>query len=148
MMQLDLRIRNSDLAGALQAYIDRRLRFAMNLFGERISQVAVKVTNLSGRREDAAMACRITISIRPFGRVTVRETGPDMYAVIDRAIGRAGRVLGQRLAGEDMEAQDLDSGIKLRARGQERKSPSSRKLRRLPPARLLVKKANTRSSSR
>ena len=94
------------------------------------------------------MACRITISIRPFGRVTVRETGPDMYEVIDRTIGRAGRLLGQRIAGEGIEAQDLDSGTKSRTRERERKSLDSHKVRRLPRERLVIKKAKTRSSIR
>ncbi len=92
-MQTDLRIQNTDVAEMLKGYIERRLRFALGRFGDRVGQVSVRITgNASGENE-----CRISTEVRPFGRVAVRETDPDLFAAIDRATGRVGRLFGREV---------------------------------------------------
>lgn len=92
-MQMDLRIQNTDVAEVLKGYIERRLRFALGRFGDRVGQVSVRITgNASGENE-----CRISTEARPFGRVAVRESDPDLFAAIDRATGRVGRLFGREV---------------------------------------------------
>jgi ribosome-associated translation inhibitor RaiA len=91
LLQLDLRLREGDLTDFLHAYIDRRLRFVLSRFGDRVGQISVRISRT--RQSD----CRITLELRPFGRVAVQESGPDLSVAIDRATGRIGRLLGREL---------------------------------------------------
>ena len=91
MLQLDVRLREGDLTDFLHTYIDRRLRFSLSRFGERIAQISVRISR--SRQND----CRIAVELRPFGRVAVQESGPDLFVAIDRATGRIGRLLGREL---------------------------------------------------
>jgi ribosome-associated translation inhibitor RaiA len=96
-MQVEVTIRNTDLASRLRRYADRRLRFALSRFGDRVGQVVVAVSGPNDSAPDAATSCRITAELRPIGEVEVRETHPNLYLAIDRAAGRVGRLLALRL---------------------------------------------------
>jgi putative sigma-54 modulation protein len=96
-MQLELRVRNTDLADALQRYIEQRLSFELGRYGDRVGRVVVKVSGLNGSRGGTKKSCRISAELRPFGRVAVQETDLDLYTAVDRAAGRIGRLFGQRL---------------------------------------------------
>jgi ribosome-associated translation inhibitor RaiA len=91
-MHIDFRIQNIDPAGLLKAYIERRLRFALGRFGDRVGQVTVRMSGNANEKE-----CRISTELRPFGRVAVRESDPDLFVAIDRATGRVGRLFGREL---------------------------------------------------
>lgn len=92
-MQLTVRITDSDLAEVFKAYVVRRLRFALGRYGARVGQITVRITG-DGRAEHR---CRISTEVMPFGRVAVEESDPDLFAAIDRATGRAGRLFGREL---------------------------------------------------
>jgi len=92
-MQISIHSYHADLLGALQAYVDRRLRFALSRFGARVGQVTVRI----GKVGPARMSCRISTEIRPFGQLAVKEVDPDLFAAIDRATGRLSRVFGREL---------------------------------------------------
>lgn len=91
-MHVEFRIQNIDPAEVLRGYIERRLRFALGRFGDRVGQVTVRVTGSGNENE-----CRITTELRPFGRVAVQESDPDLLAAVDRAAGRVGRLFGREL---------------------------------------------------
>jgi ribosomal subunit interface protein len=92
-MEMQFRIQNTDLSEALKGYIERRLRFALGRFGDRVAQVSVYISgNASSENE-----CRISTELRPFGRVAVQETDSDLFAAIDRCTGRVGRLFGREL---------------------------------------------------
>jgi len=96
-MQVEVTIRNADLARRLRHYADRRLRFALSRFGDRVGSVLVALSGPNGSEPGAATSCRITAEIRPFGEVEARETHPNLYLAIDRSVGRVGRILALRL---------------------------------------------------
>jgi putative sigma-54 modulation protein len=82
----------ADLGSAFKGYVERRLHFALGRFGDRVGAIAVRIM------EDGRSAhCRISTELRPFGRVSVDEVDADMFAAIDRATGRIGRVFGREL---------------------------------------------------
>lgn len=83
----------ADLAEAFKSYVERRLRFALGRFGERVGQVKVR-TCTDGPAENN---CRISAQILPFGRVEVEESDSDLFAAIDRATGRIGWLFGREL---------------------------------------------------
>ena len=90
---MDFRLQNTALAEAVQRYVERRLLFALGRFGDRVGQVVVRISGIAGGEHQ----CRITTELRPFGQVAVRATDPDLFAAIDRATGRAGRLFGREL---------------------------------------------------
>ena len=96
-MQAELRIRNMDLADVLQGYIDRRLRFALSRFGDRVGLVLVTLSDFNGTDGRVVKSCHISAELKPFGRVAARETDPDLYMAIDRSAGRVGRLFALRL---------------------------------------------------
>ena len=104
-MQVDLRIRNTDLTNVLRSYAERRLRFALSRFGDRAGRVVVTVSELQSADQGIATSCHISADIRPFGQVAARETDPDLYAAIDRAAGRIGRLFTSRLGRAKDEVQ-------------------------------------------
>jgi putative sigma-54 modulation protein len=91
LLQLDVRLREGELTDFVRAYVDRRLRFAFSRFGDRVGQISVRISR--SHQSD----CRIAVELRPFGRVAVQESGPDLFIAIDRATGRIGRLLGREL---------------------------------------------------
>ena len=47
-MQIGFRIQNADATEALRGYVERRLRFAMGRFGNRVGQVKVHLSRNGG----------------------------------------------------------------------------------------------------
>lgn len=105
-MQMELRIRNTDLTNVLRSYAERRLRFALSRFGDRVNRVVVTVSELESADQGIATSCHISADIRPFGQVAARETDPDLYAAIDRAAGHLGRLFTSRLGRAKDEVQE------------------------------------------
>ena len=105
-MQVELRIRNTDLTNVLRSYAERRLRFALSRFGDRTGRVVVTVSEPESPDHGIATNCHISADIRPFGQVAARETDPDLYAAIDRAAGRLGRLFTTRMGRVKDEVQE------------------------------------------
>ena len=92
-MRVATHINDADLSGALKSHIERRLRFALARFGERVGQVAVRIT----ADGPAQSRCRISAEVLPFGRVAAEENDSDLFAAVDRATGRIGRMVSREL---------------------------------------------------
>jgi ribosome-associated translation inhibitor RaiA len=91
-MHIEFRIQNTDPAEVLKRYIERRLRFALGRFGDRVVQITVRIAGNANEKE-----CRITTELQPFGRIAVKETDSDLLAAVDRATGRVGRLVGREV---------------------------------------------------
>ena len=102
-MQIELRIKNTDLSAILKTYTDRRLRFALSRFGGRVGNVVVVVSEITDVAHGILKSCHINVEIRPFGEVVAREEDPNLYTAIDRAVGRVGRLCASRLGREVAE---------------------------------------------
>lgn len=92
-MRVTIHEYRADLVEAFKLYVERRLRFALNRFGERVGQVTVRIYADGPARN----TCRIGAEIVPFGRIAVEETDSDLFAAIDRATGRIGWLFGRKL---------------------------------------------------
>lgn len=86
-------LHEADLSEAFKSYVERRLRFALGRYGNRVGDVAVRV----GVEGPTLSRCRISVELLPFGRVAVDETGTDLFGAVDRATGRVGRLFGREL---------------------------------------------------
>jgi ribosomal subunit interface protein len=92
-MHVVMHINDVDLADAFNSYVQRRLRLGLSRFGARVGEVTVRIgTEGPGERQ-----CRISTEVLPFGRVAVEERDSDLFAAIDRATGRIGRMFGREL---------------------------------------------------
>lgn len=109
-MHTIVRVDHSELTEVFHSYIERRLRFALGRFGDRVGLITVSVSG-SGREENK---CRITAELLPFGRVVVEESDPDLLLAIDRATGRLGRLFGRALD-RTREARTGRDSIRLAA---------------------------------
>lgn len=94
-MHLKLRMNHVYIEQLLRNHIDRRLRFALGRFGERVGNVNVTLAGPEGRASESC--CRIRVEVVPRGSFTVQERGHDLLGVIDRATGRVGRLFGHEL---------------------------------------------------
>jgi putative sigma-54 modulation protein len=99
-MQVDLRIRQSAHRDRLRAHVERRLRFALSRFGNRVGRVVVRmgrVNGIHGVQGTGETSCHIEVRLAPSGTVTVKETSADLFAAVDRAAGRVERLVAHRL---------------------------------------------------
>lgn len=92
-MQVDIRARKIEVDDALRVHIDRRLRFALGRFGERIAKVTVRFEDANGARGGVDKQCHIDVALRPSGNVVVEDIDADLRAVVDRAADRAARAV-------------------------------------------------------
>ncbi len=92
-MHVAMHINDADLVQAFRFYVERRLRFALGRFGGRVGHITVRI----GGDGPAEGRCRISTEVLPFGRVAVEESDSDLFAAIDRATGRIGRLFGREL---------------------------------------------------
>lgn len=93
LMRVAIHNDRTDLAEAFKLHVERRLRFALGRFGDRVGQVTVRIYS-EGPRE---IYCRISTEIQPFGHVAVEESDTDLFSAIDRATARIGWLFGREL---------------------------------------------------
>src|SRR5689334_3674842 len=92
-MQLSMHVNDTGLAEAVKTYTERRLRFALARFGAKVGHVVIRIT-AHGR---TVTRCWISAEVLPFGEVTAEESSADLFAAIDSAAGRVGRLFGREL---------------------------------------------------
>ncbi len=96
-MQVDIRARKIEVDEALRSHVDRRLRFALSRFGERIAKVTIRFGDANGARGGVDKQCQIAVALRPSGNVLVEDIDADLRAVVDRAAARAARAVDRDL---------------------------------------------------
>jgi ribosome-associated translation inhibitor RaiA len=109
-MYLELRTLNTDVAEVVRGYIERRLRFSLSRFGQRVGRVSVTLS----RDNNGLFTCRIQAEIVPFGSAAVKESAPNFFAAVDRATGRLGRLFGREL-NRVREARTTRESIRMAA---------------------------------
>lgn len=97
-MRLEIRSAPFSLTPALEARVRRRMRFALCRFQAGIRRVTVRLCDLNGPRGGVDKQCRIEAALRRGKTVQVEDVDADLYAAIDRAAGRLGRLVAHRQA--------------------------------------------------
>jgi ribosomal subunit interface protein len=97
-MRIRLRGLGFETTPAIEEHTERRLRFAVGRFSDRIEDVTVRFEDVNGPRGGVDMACRVVARLRPGGAVRVEEREADLYSAIDRAADRIGRALRRELS--------------------------------------------------
>jgi len=96
-MKLGIRGQHIVLTATLLAHVERRLRFALGRFEQKIRQIAVQVTDLNGPRGGFDKQCRFTVTLSPSGKVIVGAIDADLHTAIDRAADRLERSVTREL---------------------------------------------------
>lgn len=100
MMRIDIRRKSArrDLsARALQGHFERRLRFALGRFGERISFVRLFLEDLNGPRGGIDLECRAVARVRGLGNIVVELRDCRMATLMDRVAERLSNSIARRL---------------------------------------------------
>src|SRR5437870_8750601 len=96
-MDTEIRILGIDLTGALQLYIERRLRSSLSRFGGRVGRVRVRITDVNGPRGGPDKSCHISAELLPSGMTLLQQaTDANLYAAIGRATEGIGRSLDRK----------------------------------------------------
>jgi ribosomal subunit interface protein len=82
---------------ALSEHVRRRLGFVLARHSDRIQRVAVRVGDENGPRGGVDKYCRIQVHLTDVPVAVIRDVGAELYAVIDRAADRVGRVVVKHL---------------------------------------------------
>jgi hypothetical protein len=73
-MRTAIQILSGELAVALRAYIDRKLRFSLSRFAGRLGRVRVRVANVDGHAGGKDVSCRIRAELLPSRSQVIHET--------------------------------------------------------------------------
>jgi putative sigma-54 modulation protein len=103
-VRIFVRSRQVEVDATVRAHIERRLRFGLGRFSERIRRVTLQIVDINGPRGGEDTVCRIEVRLLPTGSIFVEDTDADLQAVIDRATDRAGRSVARAIK----RTQDLE----------------------------------------
>ncbi len=81
----------------LREHIERRLTFALARFDDRVSKVAVTLTDNNGPKGGVDKSCQIVVRLRGLKDVVAEVVDTDWPVTIDRAASRAGHNVGREL---------------------------------------------------
>ncbi len=96
-MRIGIRGRHIELTEALLAHVERRLRFALSRFGQKIRLAAAQLADINGPRGGVDKQCKVTVTLSPSGKVMVEATDADLHTAIDRAADRLERSVTREL---------------------------------------------------
>jgi ribosomal subunit interface protein len=88
-MYLEFKLHQVNPEELLMSYVERRLRFGLSRFGDRVGRVTTRI-RASGSAP-GGITCRISADLRPFGAILAEATDGDVYAAIDRSVARLAR---------------------------------------------------------
>lgn len=96
-MKLDLRSRGLSLPPDMREFVDRRLRYALGRFADRVRAVQVRLEDVNGPRGGRDIQCKVEARLHPRGSVLVAETRRDPFVAVAHAAGRVSHAVSRRL---------------------------------------------------
>ena len=85
------------LTKRLHADIERRLRFALGRFVDRIGRVKVRLEDVNGSRGAIDKACTLIVGLVGLKSVVARDVDSDIASVVERTAGLAARCVRRAL---------------------------------------------------
>lgn len=122
-MIVDMHGQGFPVTPALALYMRRRLAFALTRHRTRIQRVSIRVGDENGPRGGVDKYCRIRVHLLDAPVAVITDVGAELYAVIDRAADRLGRVVVKR----------LDRSHAVRDVARHRARPGRRRSEPVPP---------------
>jgi len=81
----------------LPDHIERRLRFALTRFGDRVERVIVILQDNNGPKGGVDKQCRILVKVQGCGVIMATVTDSEWTAAVDRATTRIGHTLSRKI---------------------------------------------------
>ena len=92
-MQIDIQARRFSPTRSLRRYTERRIRFALTRFEERIQRISMWVADVNGPKGGRDKQCRLQVVLIGNTDIIIEDTQTNPYVAINRAIERAVRSL-------------------------------------------------------
>ncbi|MDO9090262.1 MAG: HPF/RaiA family ribosome-associated protein [Burkholderiaceae bacterium] len=92
-MIIDIHSQGFAMTDALATHVRRRLGFVLTRHSDRIKRIGVRIGDENGPRGGADKFCRIQVYLLDAPAAAIEDVDVDLYAVIDRAAERVGRVV-------------------------------------------------------
>ncbi len=90
--------RGIDVDSALDAYVKRRIHFALGRFSSRVERVSVVLSNEDEPDGRMRKTCRFRVRLLGLPTVAIKQADFDVRVAIDRAADRIGRAVAIRLS--------------------------------------------------
>ena len=81
----------------LPDHIERRLRFALARFGDRVEKVIVFLQDRNGPKGGIDKVCRILAKVQGCGTIMATVADSEWQAAVDRATTRVGHTVSRRI---------------------------------------------------
>ena len=108
-MQVDIRFRGLEPSPLLRDFALRQVQFHLARFGEEVSAVLVRVSDVNGPRGGVDKRCQVSVR-GPKVASTLESEAGDAYAAVDLAVKRQARALRrhlERLRGLELSGPSL-----------------------------------------
>lgn len=96
-MHFHIRCRKVPFSDEMSRQLGSRLAFALARFDQRIRSVTAILMDLNGPKGGIDKECRLVITLRPRGRVTIKQAAGDFETAIALATGRARHAVSRLL---------------------------------------------------
>jgi putative sigma-54 modulation protein len=96
-MELSIRTRSVEITDDLRDLICRRLKFALDVFGDRVTRASVYLADVNGPRGGVDKACHLAVAVCGIGDVFVRETGFTAEAAVTLVMRRVKYLVSEAL---------------------------------------------------
>lgn len=117
-MNIDIQSVRVPMTTAMSDHATRRLGFVMSRHADRVQRVVVRFGESSRRRVGADKFCRIRVYLVDAPVAVIADVGADLYAVIDRAADRVGRVVVKQLGRSRFARRDSTNAVSSSMTGQ------------------------------
>lgn len=92
-----LRDQGTTYPATLRDHIDRRLRFALTRFGDRVGRVIVFLQDHNGPKGGVDKECRILAKVEGCEAIMATVSDSEWTAAVDRATTRIGHTLSRKI---------------------------------------------------
>jgi len=96
-MQINVQARGFALTDAIEAHLQRQLRFAFDHLGNRIRRVFVRLSDTNGQRGGIDKRCQLQVKLADSSEVVIADVQTDLYLAVSRAVERAAGAVTRRL---------------------------------------------------
>lgn len=96
-MQWLLKDQGTPYPATLPDHIERRLRFSLARFGDRVERVIVFLQDNNGPKGGVDKVCRILAKVQGCGTIMATVADPEWRAAVDRASTRIGHTLSRQI---------------------------------------------------
>lgn len=96
-MRIAIQARGFALTQDLRTHVEQRLKFALSRFQDHLTGVTVHLADINGPRGGVDKLCQLQVCVHGLPDIVVKDTEADLYVAVNRAAGRAGRMLRRHL---------------------------------------------------